>query len=179
VRANNLFIFFTCLVIISFICKVFKIDAYEKSVRDLGVWGSKYRCFYAIYYPTIAFICASSGGFKGYGFALIWVLSGGTYLVIADKIAREENEKQEKVAKHIESQTKDKKDKESGCPYCKSRNYKEVLVHKSINQLRIKNTCNDKDCGKDWTEVYDFAELELKREDLPIDETMGELFGVE
>jgi len=172
-RANNLFIFFTWMTIIVFFYKIFKTDSYEKSVRSLGAWGSKYRCFYAIYYSTIAFLCASLGGFKGYSFALIWILSGGTYLVVADKIAKEENVKQKTVAENVANEMKDV---ESGCPYCKSRNYTENSVHKSINQLKIENTC--KKCGKDWTEVYNFTELELKREDLAIDD-MGDLFGAE
>lgn len=175
VRANNLFIFFTWMTLIIFFYKICRTDAYEKSVRTLGAWGAKYRCFYAIYYPMIAFLCASLGGFKGYSFALIWILSGGTYLVVADKIARTEKVKQETVAEEISGK---REDAESGCPYCKSQKFTENTCKKIINQLKINNTCRT--CGKDWTEVYQFEDIELKREDLPIEDTIGdEVFGTE
>ena len=174
-KANNLFMFFTWMTLIIFFYKILRTDAYEKSVRTLGAWGAKYRCFYAIYYPIVAFLCASLGGFKGYGFALVWIVSGGTYLVVADKIAREEKVKQIAVADEIAGKMKDI---ESGCPYCKSTKYTEDSAKRELNQLKIKNTCKAKDCGKVWTETYEFVDVELKREDLPIEDTLGdEVFG--
>lgn len=160
-KAYNLFIFFTIITLISFLYKVFKTDLYERSVEKLGVWGSFYRCFYAIYYPIIAFTCASWGGFWGYFFAMIWLLSGGTYLVVADKIAREENKKIKTKAEEI---IKDIKDISSGCPYCKTYNYTESLPKKSTKSLKIVNVCNE--CHKEWTEVFNFVDMELRRQDL-------------
>ena len=159
-RANNLFIFFTCITFLAFLYKIFRTDLYKKSVMRLGAWGSKYRCFYAVYYPTIAFLCASLGGFKGYAFALIWILSGGTYLVIADGIAKEENKKIEEAGEKIAEKIADA---ETGCPYCQSNKYKEEYS-KEINKLRIKNTC--KKCDKIWHQVYNYVDVELKSEDI-------------
>jgi len=167
-QANNLFMFFMGLNAIMFFYKIFRTDLYTNSVKLLGAWGIKYRCFYAIYYPVIAFLCASMGGFKGYTFALIWILSGGTYLVVADKIAKEENKKKEGVVQEIE---KERKTIENSCPYCKSTNYKEKAIKtiKDINNIRrITNICENKDCKKEWVEIYEMVDIELQREDIPL-----------
>jgi len=170
VKANNLFIFLTIINGLVFLFKIFRSDLYTDSVKRLGAWGSKYRCFYAIYYPTIAFICAMMGGFKGYFFAFIWILSGGTYLVFADKIALEESTKKDKVADGIESKIKDAED---GCPYCSSNKFISTY-HKSLNALNINNTC--KKCKKHWNQIYKYVDMELYREELPPEK---ETFNIE
>jgi len=154
---------------IIFFYKLFRTDLYTNSVRALGAWGSKYRCFYAIYYSVIAFLCASAGGFKGYGFALVWIVSGGTYLVVADKIAREENAKKEEVAIQVE-ENMDKT--EGACPYCKSRKCNPSLPEYVLNNIKIKNQCQK--CNKRWTEVYKNIDIELLREDIPEDDEWKE-----
>jgi hypothetical protein len=170
-RANNLFMFFTALTCIIFFYKLFRTDLYTNSVRTLGAWGAKYRCFYAAYYSVIAFLCASGGGFKGYAFALIWIISGGTYLVVADKIAKEENAKKEEVAKKIEENMSKV---EGGCPYCRSRKHNPEKPTYILDSVKIKNTCKNPKCGKTWTEKYDLVDVELSRDDIPnmIDETI-------
>jgi hypothetical protein len=171
-RANNLFIFFTVLTLLSFLFKSFRTDLYKKSVKKLGAWGSKYRCFYAIYYPTIAFLCASLGGFKGYSFALIWILSGGTYLVIADQIAREEKDTQDIVADQLTEKITNAKE---GCPYCKSKKYTTDYV-KELQNLKAKNTCSK--CGKHWHQIFKYVDVELLRDEIPVDEQGDEEIGV-
>jgi len=147
-----------------FLYQIFRTDLYTNSVRTLGAWGARYRCFYAIYYPVMAFLCASSGGFKGYFFASIWIVSGGTYLIVADKIAKEKNVKKEEASKEIE---KERKKIELGCPYCKSENYREKKVKNIKNTHKITNLCLKTDCGKEWTEVYEMVDIELNRKDIP------------
>lgn len=160
-RANNLFMFFTALTCIIFFYKLFRTDLYTKSVRRLGAWGAKYRCFYAIYYSIIAFLCASGGGFLGYSFALIWIISGGTFLVVADKISKEENAKLEEFAQTVGDV---RVAMERGCPYCKKNDAKETKRKREMQNLRLSYTCNK--CKKSWTDVFQYVDVELDRTDL-------------
>jgi hypothetical protein len=160
-RASNLFMFFTAVTCVIFLFKLFQTNRYTESIRMLGAWGAKYRCFYAIYYSIIAFLCASGGGFKGYGFAAVWVISGGTFLIVADKIAKEENEKVKEVAEKISDKRGAMR---HGCPFCKSMDFKETKRQRVDNHFRLTNTCNE--CGKNWTDVYDYVDVEFKRADI-------------
>jgi len=169
-RANNLFIFFTGITLAVFLYKVFKNESYKESVRVFGAWGAKYRCFYAIYYSTIAYLCASQGGLKGYSFAFIWILSGGSYLTVANKIFNKERESKQENAKKIEEKHMSAEDR---CPYCKSNRYKNEAPIISRDSLRIKNTCKSKDCNKSWIEVYNKVDLELNEKDIPINMVMA------
>lgn len=161
-KANNIFVFFTILTSAIFLFKLFRTDLYTNSTRVLGAWGAKYRCFYAMYYSAIAFLCASMGGFKGYLFAAIWIVSGGTYIVVANQIAKEEDKKKEEVAEKIEDGMQRI---EGGCPYCHSHKYKEGDVQRVKNDIKIECTC--KKCKKHWTEVYQYKDVELRKNEIP------------
>jgi len=165
-RAENLFLFLTIVVAFVLLFKVFRNDEYVKAVEKAGTCGIKYRCFYSIYYTAITFICASQGGFWGYAYAVIWILSGGSYLLAADKIAKDRNDIKEKVAVKIAT---DKMRGNDNCPYCKSSNYKEAKVEQGISSRIVSFACKSKGCKKTWSEVYELTDIQLLRREIPID----------
>ena len=168
--ASNLFNYITGVVFIVLLFKFFRNDEYKNAVKKVGLYGIKYRLFYVVYYSFITFICASNGKIFGYIFAGIWMLSGGAYLLIADKIAKEENDAKEEIAEKI--CTEKMKSSNDACPYCRSANVNEESTELEIKSRIVNFLC--KDCKRTWKEEYELKDIHLLKKEVPADKNILE-----